>query len=119
MNELNNFLKKYEEATNSHNFNLVEPLLAENAVYWFSDGSYDGLAAIRDGFESTWNTVKNEVYEIHDVRWLTVSDTSASCVYRFAWRGIIEGKAQSGEGRGTNVLTKTADGWKIVHEHLS
>lgn len=119
MNELDQFVKQYEAATNSHNFDTVEPLIAKDAVYWFSDGSFEGHQAIRKAFESAWDTVKNEVYTITNVRWLAVSDTVAVCVYDFTWKGEIDGAQKSGGGRGTNALTKTATGWQIVHEHLS
>lgn len=119
MNGLNQFLKHYEEATNSHNFDNVTPLIAKDATYWFSDGSYEGLASIREAFESAWNTVKDEVYAISNVRWLAVSEGVAVCVYDFSWKGVIDNKSMSGGGRGTNVLIKTDKGWQIVHEHLS
>lgn len=119
VNDLDQFLKQYEEATNSHNFDNVAPLIAKEAVYWFSDGSYEGLASIREAFEAAWNTVKDEVYTISNIRWLAVSDTAAVCVYDFSWKGLIDGESKSGGGRGTNALAKTGKGWQIVHEHLS
>lgn len=119
MKQLDQFLKQYEEATNSHDFDNVASLIAKDAVYWFSDGSYEGLASIRKAFESAWKTVKDEVYTISNVRWLAISETAAVCVYDFSWKGVIDGKPISGGGRGTNALAKTDKGWRIVHEHLS
>jgi hypothetical protein len=40
--ELTDFLKEYERANNSHVWDNVEPFIASNAVYWFTDGSYMG-----------------------------------------------------------------------------
>ena len=119
MNDLDQLLKQYEEATNSHDFDNVASLISKDAVYWFSDGSYEGLASIHEAFESAWNTVKDEVYTISNVRWLAISETAAVCVYDFSWKGVIDGRPMSGGGRGTNALTKTDKGWQIVHEHLS
>lgn len=119
MKQLDQFLKQYEQATNSHDFDNVASLISKDAVYWFSDGSYEGLASIREAFESAWNTVKDEVYTISNVRWSAISDTAAVCVYDFSWKGIVDGEPMSGGGRGTNALIKTDQGWQIGHEHLS
>lgn len=117
--ELTEFIKHYEQATNGHDFDSVAPLISKDAVYWFSDGSYEGLASIREAFEAAWNTVKDEVYTISNVRWLAVSETVVVCVYDFSWKGLIDGEPKSGGGRGTNALSKTESGWQIVHEHSS
>jgi ketosteroid isomerase-like protein len=119
MEELTHFLTQYEIATNSHDFDVVAPLLADTVVYWFSDGSFEGSDAIRTAFEKTWATIQNEVYAITDVRWVAISDTAATCIYEFKWQGDIDGVHKSGYGRGTNAMIKTADGWKMAHEHLS
>jgi ketosteroid isomerase-like protein len=119
MDDLKTFLKKYEDATNSHDFDQVAPLLAVDAVYWFSDGSFEGREAIRAAFIKTWDTVKQEIYRIEDVRWLAVSATAAVCVYSFSWQGIINGVQRSGVGRGTNAMVKAKGNWLMVHEHLS
>jgi len=119
MEELTHFLEQYENATNSHDFTAVTPLLTNDAVYWFSDGSFEGIDAIQAAFEKTWATIQNEVYHITQVRWVAVSDTAATCIYEFTWQGDIDGVHKFGRGRGTNAITKTADGWKMVHEHLS
>lgn len=34
------FMREYERRTNSHDLELLAPLIAEAATYWFSDGSY-------------------------------------------------------------------------------
>lgn len=119
MEELEDFLRQYEAATNSHIFDNVQPLLATNAVYWFSDGSFEGYAAIRDAFEKTWATVKNEVYRIVGVRWVVRSDTIATCIYEFRWEGDISRIKRTGIGRGTNVMSRVGSNWRMVHEHLS
>lgn len=119
MKELEDFLKQYEVATNSHKFDNVQSLVAVDAVYWFSDGSFEGHATIREAFEKTWATVKNEVYKIVNVRWVAESDSVAVCIYEFQWRGEIDGIEQSGVGRGTNAMSKIGGAWQMVHEHLS
>ncbi len=47
------FLRDYEQRTNTHRFAEVAPLIADNAVYWFNDGSFQGKDAIKQAFEKT------------------------------------------------------------------
>jgi ketosteroid isomerase-like protein len=117
--ELNDFLSEYIRRTNSHQFDTVAPLIDEGAVYWFSNGSYRGINAIRNAFEQTWSTIQNEQYAIEDLEWLTIDNLTATCIYTYRWRGSIAGVMREGVGRGTNVLRKDGKQWRIVHEHLS
>lgn len=117
--ELENFLQEYERANNSHDWSNVKPFIASDATYWFTDGSYNGIEEIRDAIETTFATIQNEVYEIRDITWPATTDRIAVCTYTFAWKGIVDGEATFGNGRGTNVLRKSGDSWQIVHEHLS
>jgi ketosteroid isomerase-like protein len=112
-------LARFEVAANRADFDLISPLIAANAVYWFTDGSFEGLDAIRHAFERTWATIRDETYRLEDVRWIAVSDTVATCVYRFRSEGTVDGQPFFAIGRGTNVLVRGREGWKIVHEHLS
>jgi hypothetical protein len=41
------FLAEYARRTNTHQFAAVAPLIAADAVYWFSDGSHRGLDSTR------------------------------------------------------------------------
>jgi ketosteroid isomerase-like protein len=117
--ELTEFVRRYERANNGHDFDQLAPLIADDATYWFTDGSYQGLGAIRAAIERTFATIVDEIYEIRDLEWLAVTGELAVCRYRFGWQGLIDGRPESGQGRGTNVLVKRDDGWKVLHEHLS
>lgn len=117
--ELIEFLKAYEQANNSHVWENVEPYIAHDATYWFTDGSYTGIAEIRQAIETTFENIQNEVYEISDIRWPIVTNNEAVCTYIFTWQGVVRGVPQSGKGRGTNVLKRQGASWKIIHEHLS
>ena len=117
--ELTSFVHRYEQATNRHDFDLLAPLIAEDATYWFTDGSYRGIDAIRAAIERTFGRILDEAYEIGDLEWVAVTDELAACRYRFSWRGVVDGKPASGQGRGTNVVTKRDGAWKMLHEHLS
>ncbi len=116
---LKKFLKKYEIQSNTHDFKNVKPLIAPNALYWFSDGTHRGIKAIERAFTKTWNKIRNETYRIKNVRWLVVSDSVGVCVYGFHWSGKVNGRKRTGHGRGTNVIVKRGKGWQIIHEHLS
>ena len=112
-------LKLYESQINLHRFDAVAPLIAADAVFWFNDGSFEGHAAIRGAFERTWANLGDETYWLSELRWIAVGDMAASCIYQFNWKASMNGQEVSGIGRGTTVLRHQADGWRIVHEHLS
>lgn len=112
-------MKHYQDRINLHDFGELLPVIAEDAVFWFSDGAHVGIVAARRAFEEAWRAVENEDYQLEDLRWLAVGDSVASCIYNFHWKGMAAGEPVWGGGRGTTVLRREADGWKIVHEHLS
>jgi ketosteroid isomerase-like protein len=113
------FMREYERCTNTHQFQQVEPLIAENAIFWFNDGSYRGRSAIRQAFEQTWDYIQSERYSIENVQWLVNDHSAAVCVYTFHWQGIVDGRQREGTGRGTSVLKRVGDRWQVIHEHLS
>lgn len=117
--DLQDFLNEYERLANLCNFDLIEQFIYKNAIYWFSNGTYRGISQIRKAFEDTWNSIKNEKYTLSNVEWLVVTDRCAVCIYDFRSDGIVNGKRQIYEGKGTNVLEKKNRKWKIIHEHLS
>lgn len=117
--DLTAFMRRYEVATNRHDFGQVAALIAEDATYWFTEGSYQGIEAIRSAIERTFATISDEVYRIEDLEWIAVSAEFAACRYRFSWNGVIDGRPAAGSGRGTNVLTKRDGTWQMLHEHLS
>ncbi len=117
--ELSAFMKAYEEASNSHEVERVAPMIAGDATYWFTDGSYHGLPEIAGAISRTFSAIQDETYEISDLDWVVLTPDHAVCRYRFSWRGVVGGESRSGHGRGTNVMTKHEGQWQITHEHLS
>jgi len=109
----------YADLINQHDFSLLVPLIDSNAVFWFSSGSFTGIDAIRGAFERTWQRLGKETYWLKDLTWISDGDRAASCTYRFRWRAVVDGNDVEGSGRGTTVLIKRADNWRIIHEHLS
>lgn len=91
--ELGSFAKEYERANNSHDIDRVLPHIADDATYWFSDGSFRGLEEIKGAIERTFAAIQDEEYEIHDLEWVVVTDAVAVCRYRFRWNGVVEGVA--------------------------
>ncbi|MDR3475435.1 MAG: nuclear transport factor 2 family protein [Devosia sp.] len=112
-------LKAYEQRINRHDFDLLEGLIAADAVFWFSDGTHHGLSPIRAAFEATWGLLQDEAYWLDEVTWVAMGDSAAACLYRFNWRADQNGRTISGSGRGTTVCRHGSAGWQIVHEHLS
>ncbi len=113
------FMQVYERATNTHDPARVAELVDKDAVYWFNDGSFLGIDAIQGALAKTWGFIQDETYRIADIRWIAEDETTAVCIYSFHWRGLVNGQVAEGKGRGTSVLRKINDEWKVAHEHLS
>ena len=94
-------------------------MIAGDATYWFTDGSYQGLEAIKAAIEQTFTAIRDEVYEIRDLEWVVLTAEHAVCRYGFSWQGLVAGQPRSGGGRGTNVVVRRDGTWKMQHEHLS
>jgi ketosteroid isomerase-like protein len=109
----------YEQAARSHDLDRVMAMIAADATYWFSDGSYRGAAEIEGAIGRTFAVIQDEVYEISGLQWVVLTAEHAVCRYRFSWRGVIDGQPRSGHGRGTNVMVRQGGAWKMQHEHLS
>jgi len=112
-------LKRYEAGLNQRSWDAIAEFVSEDAVFWFTSGSHQGHAAIRAACERTWASIPEERYWLDKLVWIAASDAAASCIYRFNWTGMVDGKPVAGNGRGTTVLRKQGDRWLIVHEHLS
>ena len=114
------FMQAYEATTNAHDIDALLDLIAEDAVYLFSNQTtHVGKAAIREAIQANFDAIEDEAYQIQHLRWLANSVDVAACVYKFNWSGRIRGKPASGQGRGTTVIRRVDGQWKIAHEHLS
>jgi len=110
------FLKEYETSDLEHTIGMI----AEDAVYWFSDGTHHvGKQEVEAAFRHNFESIQDEKYSLHDVKWILQTEDAAVCIFRFAWSGIVRGEPASGEGRGTAVLKREGDSWRMAHEHLS
>lgn len=113
-------MEAYQSATNSHDLQATLALIAEEAVYLFSNESvHVGQEQIARALQRNFDLIQDETYTTTGRTWLVETAEVAVCVYDYAWTGTINGKPASGSGRGTTVLRRFGDEWKVVHEHLS
>jgi ketosteroid isomerase-like protein len=117
--ELDAFMAEYGECANVRDLGRWRELVAEDATYWFTDGSFEGIDAIVAAVQRTYEAIQDEVYTISDVEWVCASGDSAVARYRFRWTGFVAGEKRGGQGRGTNAMVKRDGRWQMVHEHLS
>ncbi|MEM8654784.1 MAG: nuclear transport factor 2 family protein [Pseudomonadota bacterium] len=113
------FVKEYEHALGTQDWNSVAPLISDDAIAIFSNGSlHAGKEAIRAAYQRNFNTIKGEEYRIENVRWLADTADAAAYSFEFHWTGVIDGREASGSGRGTTVLVRRNDRWLLVGEQL-
>ena len=111
-------LKQYEQALSTHKWEVVAPLIDDDACFVFSEGTFEGKFNIGLAIQKTFEIIKDEKYCIKGVRWIHVQDDCALCTYDFFWSGLIDGVLKEGSGRGTSLLVRDSTGWKIKYEHL-
>ncbi len=116
------FLNRFEELAEKENFDLIQDMVHENAVFRFNDGDFVGRQAVRAALEKTWKgsgNVKKERFYLTDIQVLSVDQASATATYTYNWEGSLDGKTFRIQGRGTRVLVVKAGRVQIIHEHLS
>ncbi len=113
------FVHAYEHALATQDWTVVEPLIHPDASVTFSNGTvHKGRDAVRVAFERNFRAIDNENYRISNVHWLLQSENTAVFLFDFHWTGQIDGRDAAGAGRGTSVLVREDDGWKLLAEHL-
>ena len=113
-------LSAFEAALAARDLDAAMAFLSDDVAFFYSNGSaHFGKPAIRAAIQANFDTIRDDDYTTHDHVWLAEGDDAAAVLYSFAWTGKIDGAVVSGRGRGTTVLRREADGWRIVHEHLS
>ena len=114
------FMRAYEAALVAHDLRGALDLVDASAVYFFSNmTSHIGKPAIRAAIGANFDAIQMEQFEIRDLTWLVETEDVAACVYAFRWTGEIDGRPAAGSGRGTSVLRREGDSWRVVHEHFS
>lgn len=113
------FLRQYERALRSQQWNQVAPLIHEKACVTFSTGQvYKGKSAVQHAFEGNFSSIEDENYEISNVHWNLHNEQVAVCLFDFTWTGRVGGREVRGAGRGTSVLVQDGESWKLLVEHL-
>lgn len=113
------FVKEYEHALGTQDWQSVAPLISDDAIVIFSNGSlHAGKEAIRAAYQHNFSTIKGEEYRIENVHWLAETAGAAAYSFEFHWTGVIDGRKASGSGRGTSVLVCKSDQWLLVGEQL-
>ena len=113
-----NFMHAYAQALASQQWSAIAPLMDESICVTFSEDTFIGLSAVQAAFEKTFALIKDETYDITNMRWVSQDETYAVCLYHFHWSGLIHGQHASGGGRGTSVLRKQNGRWRLLTEHL-
>lgn len=114
------FLRTYEAASAAHDLAGTLDLVDEEAVYFFSNEStHVGKAAVRQAIQANFDAIRLEQFELRNIECLLETTAAVVCLFDYHWSGEINGEVCSGSGRGTSVLRRDGDSWKVVHEHLS
>jgi len=113
------FPAAYEAALRSQRWELVAPLIHDDACVTFSTGAvHRGKATVQRAFEANFAAIKNEDYRVTDVVWRERASDRACYTFRFAWSGHIAGLPASGSGLGTIALLRCDNGWRLLAETL-
>lgn len=113
-------LRHYERAMRTHDLRRALHVIANDAVFWLSDGTtHAGKERISAAIRERFDAMEDGRYEISSVRWVVRTVATAVSVYRFRWSEAREGRPARGFGRGTTVLLRREGRWLIVHEHQS
>lgn len=112
-------IKSYIDATNSHHFDNLIPLISSTAIYQFTNQTCQGIREIREYFENAWELVKDEVYSANDIRCIVDTQDIKIYVYEYHYQGFHQGKFVSGKGKATNVFQNFHGTWQLILEHLN
>jgi ketosteroid isomerase-like protein len=119
MNNPESFIKKYEAALASQDWQQVDPLVHPDACVTFTSGAvHVGKTAIRQAFERNFSLIQDEAYKIENVHWVMREEETAVYLFTFHWSGLIKGEPASGAGTGSSVLVNGENGWQLLVEHL-
>jgi predicted ester cyclase len=113
------FPAAYALALRSQRWELVAPLIHDEACVTFSNGAvHRGKVAVQRAFEANFAAIENEDYRVTEIVWRERANDRASYTFHFAWQGRIAGLPASGGGLGTITLLRCDDGWRLLAETL-
>lgn len=113
------FILAYENALHTQRWERVMPLIHPNAGITFTNGTVlQGINEIKPAYEKNFAYFKNEEYKIENVRWLIENENTASYLFDFSWKCIIDNKVEEGSGIGSATIVYEKGSWLIISEHL-
>ena len=113
------FIQAYERALGTQDWHQVELLVHDNACVTFSNGSvHKGKDEVGKAFTRNFSLIMDETYSISNVHWVHKDNNIAVYLFDFHWTGVVNDKQASGSGRGSSVLIKENEQWKLLIEHL-
>lgn len=112
------FVKSYENALRSQNWENIAPLISSQVTVTFSNGTVHHGAEVRKAFQNNFEKIKNEDYRMDQLTWLIKEETHAVYLFEFNWSGFVNGQLISGNGIGTSVIINEGNGWQLLTEHL-
>lgn len=117
--EPTNFVKSYEQALATQEWDVVAPLIHTNCTVTFSNGSFHkGKSEVQAAFQKNFEMIEDETYSISELHWIIKGQDFAVFTYTYNWSGIIAGEHASGSGRGTSTIVLEDGVWLLVSEHL-
>jgi len=116
--QLDQVLKDYIDALASQSWDTASVFFHEKATVIFAEGTYHGKAEIGAAISKTFSLIKDEFFDVSDVRWNLQTEQTASCTFCFRWEGTINGRRFANLGRGTLVWINEKGSWQIINEHF-
>ena len=77
------FIESYESALESQDWDNVSPLILDNCVATFTEGTYVGNSQAELAFRKTFSLIKDESYKISNLHFAIKSDSIAVIIYNF------------------------------------
>ena len=71
-------MQEYERITNCHQIGPWSELVADDATYWFTTGSYSGKDAVVAAVARSFDVIRDEDYRISGVEWVAVPLSASS-----------------------------------------
>src|SRR6266404_6296055 len=109
-------VEAYDRAWSRKDFAAVDRILANNYVYFTSEG---GIVSRRD----TLNFLRSPKYILNSAERseLEVHDASSTAVVSSRWKGngVYDGKAFHDDQRCSLVLIREGESWKLLSEHCT
>ena len=94
--DLDEFLRQYEAALATQDWDRVAPWIHEDACVTFSTGEvHRGKEAVRRGFERNFAAIQGDTYSMSNVHWVRRSEDVAVYTFDFSWSGVIDGRPAS------------------------